>query len=233
MAEPLPEAIKLSIILPVLNEARQLDDALDRLLSHPGLARNCEIIVCDGGSSDSTPEIARSHPCRVLQCERGRARQMNYGAANASGQSLLFLHADSRLPADLDASKILAAEWGFFRLQLSGTEVIYRLIEKAINWRTGLTRVAGGDQGLFFDRELFDRIGGYPDISLMEDVAISKLARRLKAPAIIEQPLTSSSRRWRQRGVLRTILLMWSLRLAFWLGVNPERLHRIYYPQRG
>ncbi len=137
------------------------------------------------------------------------------------------------LPPDLDAGFAEGANWGFFRLRLSGQAPVYRIIESAINLRSRVTRVAGGDQGLFFERDFFLSLGGFPQIPLMEDVAICKSARRLSRPAIIASPVHSSSRRWHDNGVFKTILLMWSLRLAYWLGVNPAKLHRIYYPQGG
>ena len=170
---------------------------------------------------------------RVLSASRGRAAQMNAGAAAARGQTLLFLHADGSLPDPFTLSDLSSADWGFFKLRLGGRPWIYRVIENAINLRTSLTRVAGGDQGLFFSRSFFNSIGGFPSIPLMEDVAISKRARKLSQPMIVEQRIVSSSRRWQQNGVIKTVLLMWGLRLAYWIGVKPERLHRIYYPQSG
>ena len=233
MAEPLADRVNLSIIIPVLNESSGLDSTLARIFARSDLGSGCEVIVSDGGSSDTTLEIAARYPCQILQSPRGRSAQMNAGAAAASGQTLLFLHADSALPDTMPLDSLLAADWGFFKLRLSGNERIFRVIESAINLRTSLTRVAGGDQGLFFSRSLFQSIGGFPAIPLMEDVAVSKRARKLSQPLIVEQRMVSSSRRWQQQGVFRTIVLMWSLRLAYWIGVKPERLHRIYYPQGG
>ena len=224
---------QLSIVVPVLNEADCLGQSLERLFAHSWISDHCEVIVCDGGSTDNSLEIASAYPCRVLQGEPGRALQMNLGAAAARGRRLLFLHADSALPGDLDAGFAPAASWGFFRLRLSGEASVFRVIEAAVNLRRRITRVAGGDQGLFFEREFFLSLGGFPDIPLMEDVAVCKSARRLARPIIIASPVHSSSRRWHDNGVFKTILLMWSLRLAYWLGVNPAKLHRIYYPQGG
>ena len=233
MAEPLPEAPRISIIVPVLNEAACLEQALADLFARPWLRAHCEVIVCDGGSEDGSREIARRHPCRVLRSEPGRARQMNAASRAAAGGTLLFLHADSRLPQEFGECIQDGPDWGFFRLRLDGDGFAFRLIESAINLRTSLTSVGGGDQGMFFSRDLFDRLGGFPDIPLMEDVAMSRAARRLAAPVIVDAAITSSSRRWQQGGIVRTVLLMWSLRLAYWLGVDPARLHRIYYPGRG
>lgn len=233
MAEPLPDRPLISIIIPVLNEADCLDQTLTNLFSRQCVRHRCEIIVSDGGSADGSLDIVRRHPCKVVHGGAGRARQMNSAAGIAQGRILLFLHADSSLPenfADLIGEN---ACWGFFRLRLSGNSLAYRFIETAINLRTRISRVAGGDQGLFFERRFFESLGGYPRIPLMEDIAISKQARRLSPPQFIEPAIISSSRRWQQQGIARTVLLMWSLRLAYWLGVDPERLHRIYYPQRG
>ncbi len=233
MAEPLPDQPRLSIIIPVLNEADCLDQTLASLFNQPWVKHHCEIIVSDGGSDDDSLEIAQRHPCKIVRSGAGRARQMNTASSAARGKTLLFLHADSRLPRDFGDMIDTDASWGFFRIRLSGTGLAYRIIEGAINLRTRISSVAGGDQGLYFERHFFESLDGYPRIPLMEDIAISKKARRLAAPLVIEPAITSSSRRWQQQGIVKTVLLMWSLRLAFWLGVDPQRLHRIYYPQRG
>ncbi|MCP4335707.1 MAG: glycosyltransferase family 2 protein [Gammaproteobacteria bacterium] len=232
-AEPLPEQPQLSIIIPVLNEADCLDQNLTRLFALPWVTSNCEVIVCDGGSRDDSVAIAAGYRCRIVQSDASRAQQMNRGARAALGRQLLFLHADSALPADLDEKFPLTASWGFFRLRLNDDAAVFRMIESAINLRSRFTRVAGGDQGLFFERSFFESLGAFPGIPLMEDIAICKLARRLAQPVVIDSPMCSSSRRWHNNGVFKTIALMWSLRLAYWLGVNPAKLHRIYYPQGG
>ena len=227
------DTTQISIIIPVLNEADSLDQSLARLKEHAWVTNNCEVIICDGGSLDGSVEIALRHTCRIVHSAAGRAEQMNKGAAVAQGHHLLFLHADSVLPADLDQQFPAQARWGFFRLHLDSKARVYRMIENAVNIRSRLTRIAGGDQGLFFKRELFDELGEFPNIPLMEDVAICKLARQKAPPAVIASSISSSPRRWQKNGVLKTILLMWSLRLAYWLGVDPARLQRIYYPKRG
>ena len=233
MAEPLPDHLQFSIIIPVLNEAAFLDQSLARLFALDGVANGCEVIICDGGSEDESLEIAGRYPCRIVHSSAGRAVQMNTASRSARGQYLLFLHADSTLPASFFELFDTRSEWGFFRLRLTGHSVVYRVIEWAINLRTRLSRVAGGDQCLYFDRHFFQSLGGYPEIPLMEDIAISKKARRNTKPAIIDAAVTSSARRWQDNGVATTVFLMWTLRLAFWLGVDPDRLHKIYYPQRG
>ena len=232
MAELLPEKPRLSIIIPVLNEAACLDRSLTDLFSRSWIRQHGEVIVCDGGSDDGSPEIAARHPCRLVHSGAGRALQMNTGSRSAQGDILLFLHADSQLPDKVGELIPAAAAWGFFRLRLDGTAAAFRLIECAINLRTRLSRVAGGDQGLFFSRSLFDELGGFPQIPLMEDVAICKKARRRALPVIVGSSISSSSRRWQENGIVKTIVLMWMLRLAYWLGVDPARLHRIYYPGR-
>ena len=219
----------ISIIIPTLNEAELLDTSLTRLFSIPAVKQHCEVIVCDGGSRDDSAEIAKSHNCRLVLSPAGRALQMNNASKIARGNTLLFLHADSQLPENFHDEINSGAEWGFFQLRLSHQAFIYRAIETCINLRTQISKVAGGDQGLYFQRCFFHSIGGFPQISLMEDIAISKRARRLHAPKVVKQSLISSTRRWQEKGVLRTVFLMWSLRLAFWLGVNPRHLHRIYY----
>jgi len=232
-AELLPDTVAVSVIIPVLNEADCLNQNLTRLFALPFVAEHCEVIVSDGGSEDDSLEIARRHGCRIVHSVAGRAMQMNRGAELADGRQLLFLHADSCLPPDLHEHFPLDSEWGFFRLHLDHQASIFRVIETAVNLRSRITRIAGGDQGLFFSRAFFERLGAFPAIPLMEDIAICKAARRKLAPAIVGSAISSSSRRWLERGILRTILLMWSLRLAYWLGVDPARLHRFYYPQRG
>jgi len=233
VAGHLPDRPRLSIIIPVLNEADCLARTLESIQANSWLRENCEVLISDGGSDDGSLEIAAGYPCEILRGPAGRARQMNAASRNARGERLLFLHADSLLPDDLGDAVYGDAEWGFFRLRLSGEAPVFRVIETAVNWRSRLTRVAGGDQALFFDRRFFESLGGFPQIPLMEDIAICKLARRRAWPHIVDRAVDSSSRRWQRRGIVRTVLLMWWLRLAYWLGADPRRLHRIYYPQRG
>jgi rSAM/selenodomain-associated transferase 2 len=222
---------RLSIVIPVLNEAGRLAQTLENLFADAWLRDHAEVLVSDGGSDDGSLEIAARYPCEIVRGAAGRARQMNAAGERARGERLLFLHADSRLPADIGEVMEAPAKWGFFRLRLSGDGRVLRIIESAVNLRSGITRVAGGDQGLFFERRFFASLGGFPRIPLMEDIAICKRARRLAAPLVTGSRITTSSRRWRQQGVVRTVLLMWWLRFAFWLGADPERLQRIYYPR--
>lgn len=224
--------IPVSFVIPVLNEAAVLPDLLQSLRrAFP----HAELVVVDGGSADDSAALAQALCDRLLHSLPGRARQMNVGAGAARGDYLLFLHADSLPRFAEDALQQVLAErpgWGFCRLQLSGGDWRFRVIGRMINWRSRLTRVATGDQMLFVARDLFRASGGFDEIPLMEDVAYSKRLRRLMPPRILHQAITTSSRRWRDRGVLRTVLHMWLLRLAFVCGVSPERLHRSYYGGR-
>jgi len=222
--------ITTSIVIPTYNEASQLGDTLTALFAT--IDRNrVEVIVADGGSRDQTLDIARQYPCKIISSSTGRARQMNLASQQAQGQWLLFLHADSQLPNDWQTHLGKATNWGFFPVRLSGQARSLRLVEKAMGIRSRLTCIGTGDQGLFFQQAFFRQVGGFADIPIMEDIAICKQARRLASPDIAKSVMTTSSRRWEENGIFKTILLMWGLRLAYWLGASPERLHRIYYPQ--
>ncbi len=227
--EHLPESKRksVSIIIPVYNEASQLHQSLKKLFE-VAQNSNIEVILSDGGSTDNSLAIARQFPCKILNSETGRARQMNAASHHANGDFVLFLHADSSLPDNWLTQIQQSENWGFFPLKLSGRQWLLRVIEIAINWRSRISRVATGDQGLYFRRAFFDDLKGFPDIPIMEDVAISKRARRVSKPSIGRYPVVTSSRRWEQNGILKTVFLMWGLRLAYWLGINPVRLHRFY-----
>jgi rSAM/selenodomain-associated transferase 2 len=220
---------RLSIIIPVVDEAESLGATLPALarLRHAGH----EIVVVDGGSRDDTCRRARPLADRVLVTARSRARQMNAGAAAANGDVLLFLHADSVLPADAAAAVADALRvscWGRFDVRLWGREWSFRVIETFMNLRSRLTGIATGDQAIFVERETFRNVGGFPDIPLMEDVAISRLLKSIARPACLRQRVVTSARRWRHNGIARTMVLMWRLRLAFALGADPRRLARLY-----
>ena len=225
--------MRLSIILPVLNEADTLPATLAAL--QPLRRQGHEILVVDGGSDDGTPAVAARLADRVLTAPRGRGRQMNAGAALASGEVLLFLHADTRLPAAADESIAVALRarsrvWGRFDVRLSGSAWPLRIIEWSMNRRSCLTGMATGDQAIFVTRDAFRRVGGFPELPLMEDLELSRRLKRLSRPACVRPPVITSSRRWEEKGILRTVLLMWSLRLLWFLGVSPQRLVRLYYP---
>ena len=220
----------ISIIIPALNEATSIEATLEPLQSWRQGGH--ELILVDGGSTDDTAAVARPLVDRMLDSARGRARQMNQGAQAATGDVLLFLHADTSLPPRADEMIFQALNlhlWGRFDVRLSGRHWLLRVVERMMNWRSCFSGIATGDQGMFVEREQFERLGGFPDIPLMEDIALSKrLKRESGPPACIHTPLITSSRRWEQYGILRTILLMWRLRLAWFLGVPAHRLARLY-----
>jgi len=213
--------LKLSVVVPVLNEASGMRDALQALA--PLRARGHEVIVVDGGSSDSTADIAAGLCDRVLSAPRGRAAQMNAGARAANGDMLLFLHADTRLPADFTIPD--SAVWGRFDVRIDGRHPLLKVVACAMNLRSRLTGIATGDQAMFVRRAVFP---GFPEIPLMEDVALSKVLKQRGRPTCLHEKVTTSGRRWDERGVLRTILLMWRLRLLYFLGARPEDLARRY-----
>jgi rSAM/selenodomain-associated transferase 2 len=222
----------LSIILPTLNEGAVVARTLQRLQAFRTWGH--EVIVVDGGSFDDTVHVAAPFVDKVIKAARGRARQMNAGAAVARGNVLLFLHADTLLPgsADRAITKALHSkkrrQWGRFDIRLSGRHPLFRMVERAMNLRSRLTGIATGDQAIFVRRDAFERVGGFADIPLMEDVALSRMLRRLSRPACVKKKAVTSSRRWEQQGILRTIIKMWSLRLRFFLGADPARLARHY-----
>ncbi|MCO6413998.1 MAG: TIGR04283 family arsenosugar biosynthesis glycosyltransferase [Thiogranum sp.] len=223
--------MRISIVIPALNEAGSIAATLGALQTlRP---QGHELIVVDGGSEDDTIDHAAPLCDRLLTAPRGRARQMNAGARAASGDVLWFLHADTLAPQRA-AGDLLAAlsrcgcHWGRFDVRLSGRRPLLRVVEAAMNLRSRWSGIATGDQGLFVRRDLFERLGGFPDIPLMEDVAFSRRLKQQGAPACLSTRLVTSSRRWEEYGVLRTVLLMWRLRFAYWRGVSPRQLHAWY-----
>jgi rSAM/selenodomain-associated transferase 2 len=221
---------RLSIVVPAWREAAGIAATLAALA--PLRGRGAEVIVVDGGSDDGTAGIAAALADRVLVSNRGRARQMNAGAAVAQGDTLLFLHADTQLPPNADlliaAALAAGAAWGRFDVRIIGRSAALGVIARAMNWRSRLTGVATGDQAIFVTREAWQRLGGYAELPLMEDVEFSRRARRLSRPACIATPVQTAGRRWDEDGVLRTVLLMWRLRAAYWLGADPAALARRY-----
>jgi rSAM/selenodomain-associated transferase 2 len=221
----------ITIIIPCLDEAETIGAALQALA--PLRERHTEVIVVDGGSTDGTPERARGCADRVISAPRGRALQMNRGAGLASRGILLFLHADSRLPPDADTliERALAEEsrvWGRFDVTIASTRPLLRLTAALMNLRSRLTSVATGDQGIFVRQSAFARVGGYPPIGLMEDIALSRMLKKISRPVCLKPRITTSARRWEKHGIVRTILLMWGLRLAYFLGAHPDRLAARY-----
>jgi len=213
--------------MPCLNEAGGIVAALERL--QPLRRRGIEVIVVDGGSSDGSVALAAALADRVLAAPRGRASQMNAGATVARGPVLLFLHADCALPADgdrliVDGLQAGGKHWGRFDVDLDGDHPLLRLIAYLMNWRSRLTGIATGDQGLFMTRGLFADSGGFPAIPLMEDIALSKSLKTFGAPLCLRARITASGRRWERHGVARTMLLMWRLRFAYFRGAEPADL---------
>ena len=223
--------MSLSIIIPALDEAEHIVATLDSL--QPLRRRGVEIIVADGGSSDNTANLARERADQVLTAPAGRARQMNAGAAAARGEILCFVHADSRLPEGADGLIVdglsrSRRSWGRFDVSIAGTHPMLRVIAQLMNWRSRLTGIATGDQGLFLTRSLFEAAGRFPEIALMEDIALTRQLKRYSPPLCIAHRLMTSGRRWEKHGVWRTMLLMWRLRRAYFFGADPDRLARQY-----
>lgn len=222
----------LSIIVPALNEAAEIVSFLEPL--QPLRREGVELILADGGSRDDTVALAAPLVDRSLTAPRGRASQMNAGASAAQGEVLLFLHADCRLPDGakdliLDGLRETGRSWGRFDVRLSGAQPLLRAIELLMNLRSRLTGIATGDQAMFMTRRAYRAAGEFPAIALMEDVAMSARLKRAGKPLCLKARVTSSSRRWERSGILRTVLLMWRLRLGYFLGADPKRLARIYY----
>ncbi len=225
--------MNLSVIVPVLNEEITVEATLQALVA----LAPYEIIIVDGGSRDRTREICRRFAVEVLSSERGRARQMNFGARRASGDVLLFLHADTRLPEsalrDIDAAlsdpRYLG---GRFDVELPGAHWMFKMIAALINYRSRATKIGTGDQALFVRRDIFDLIGGYPDIPLMEDIVFCRALKGMGNIACLRSRVVTSARRWERDGVWRTILRMWMLKLCYFAGVSPSRLKQFYADTR-
>ncbi len=226
--------LPISIIVPVLNDVTALTELLMELASYQ--KNGHQVIVIDGGSCDGSYEVACKYADRVICSDAGRATQMNAGAKLASHSLFWFLHADSKLPENANFS-ILSAHvrcvsasfWGRFDVRLNSGKIIYRVIEFFMNLRSRVTGIATGDQGLFVSRELFNRAGKYPDILLMEDIALSKNLKHYAKPVCLRNKILVSCRRWDEYGPINTIFSMWWLRLQYFFGADPNRLYKIYY----
>lgn len=229
---------KVSIVVPVYKEGRELAVHLRSLLQ----AHDCkELIVVDASSNNPITESEilpkkfniDFQKLKVIVTDRfGRAHQMNIGARQATGEILLFLHADTQLPKEAitlieDIEKDY--RWGQFKVKLDADDFIFRIVERFMNWRSKLTSIATGDQAIFVNRLEFERMNGYADIPLMEDVELSRRLKKYSQPYVIDNPVITSVRRWQQYGICRTILLMWSLRFLYWIGVNPNHLAKWYH----
>ena len=229
------EGPELTIIIPVLNEADQIEQSLQKLQIMRN--RGVEIIVVDGGSHDASVALAEPLADLVIssgeEISHNRARQMNIGAYYATGRIFLFLHSDTYLPEEAYKLVLSAMElphvWGRFDVKLTGQHFMFRIIEMMMNLRSGLTGIATGDQGIFVTRNAFEKIKGFPDYPLMEDVEISKRLRRLAFPVCLKDKAITSSRRWEKNGIFRTIGLMWWLRFLYFMGAHPRVLVSQYY----
>lgn len=221
--------MNFSIIIPTLNEEKTIESCLSALQP---LRSNCEIIIVDGGSTDNTRVIARSQADKVVSSDKGRARQMNNGARHASGNVLIFLHADTSLPEialQLIQQKLNSSrKWGRFDIQLSGNHFMLKVIAQMMNWRSRLTGIATGDQVIFVTRLAFEKAGQYPEINLMEDIAICKALKKISPPICLKAKVISSGRRWERYGIYKTILLMWNIRLRYFFGADPQTLAFLY-----
>ena len=223
--------VRLSVVMPALNEAAAMAAALQALA--PLAARGAQLLVADGGSQDATAGLAQAGGAQVVHAPRGRALQMNAGAQQARGDILVFLHVDTRLPPDADRlmAQALASGpqvWGRFDVHIEGRPRMLRVIAAFMNRRSRWTGIATGDQALFMTRAAFDAVGGVPAQPLMEDIEMSRRLRPLSRPACLRACVVTSGRRWETRGVWRTVLLMWRLRLAYWRGAAPEHLAELY-----
>ena len=223
-------AAKLTVIVPALNEALAITPMLQSLT--PLRARGVQVIVVDGGSQDDTVALARPLTDHIVTSARGRAQQMNAGAAIANGATLLFLHADTRLPPDADELVLSAVRsgevWGRFDVTIAGRAPMLRLVGALMNLRSRTTGIATGDQAIFVRANIFADVGGFPEQPLMEDIEISKRLKQVARPACLRARVVTSGRRWETHGVWRTIVLMWYLRWRYWRGESPAQLKRAY-----
>jgi len=221
----------ISIIVPILNEAAQLPELLEHLLACK--RASCEVILVDGGSTDQSPEQAEALGFSVVRSKKGRALQMNTGAKFASGDILLFLHADTRLPGNADqiikqAFEDTRSDWGRFNVTISGRAFMFKVIAWFMNHRSRLSSIVTGDQAIFIRKNLFEKMGGFPVQALMEDIEFSKRLKRISKPVALRVKVITSGRRWEQKGIWNTIYLMWSLRFSYWRGASAEELAAKY-----
>ena len=219
----------VSIIIPVLNEENSIKELLQQLQAYR--QQGHEVIVVDGGSHDNTRSVADSLSDKVISSEAGRALQMNNGATQSRHEILWFLHADTIIPENAIEQiqqALNKSDWGRFNVKLSGSHILFRIIETMMNVRSCVSSIATGDQGIFVKRKVFGQVNEYSNIPLMEDVDLSRKLKKLSKPVCLKYTLITSSRRWEKNGISSTILLMWKLRFLYWVGVSPEHLARQY-----
>jgi len=222
---------QLSVIIPALNEAGCIQSTLERL--QPLRLHGHEIILVDGGSTDATLALSQAMVDKILLSPPGRGLQMQAGAAIAHGSVLWFLHADCSIPAGadtliLEALRGTRADWGRFDITFMDQHPLLQCVAWFMNQRARLSGIATGDQGIFVQRTLYERVGGFPSIPLMEDIRFSRSLKKHARPCRITQSLVTSPRRWHAHGILRTIVTMWGLRLGYFAGISPERLAKFY-----
>jgi len=219
-----------TIVIPTLNEEAEIQACLMRLQKFR--EDGFEVIVVDGGSIDKTPQLAEGLCDQLISTRQGRAAQMNAGAVKAKGEFIFFLHVDTQLPEKLpelvSAIEAGTACWGRFDVELSGGHWSFRVIESMMNLRSRLTGIVTGDQVIFVSQKLFREVAGFPDIALMEDIAMSQILNNIVSPLCLRQKVIASSRRWEKHGIINTIVKMWWLRLSYFMGVDPVRLARQY-----
>lgn len=220
----------IAIIIPVLNEAENLTALIDQLSQLKQSV--AEIVIVDGGSTDNTRQMLEDSGMEMVSVPRGRAMQMNAGALHSNAEILLFLHADTELPANaikaIEKAIATGADWGRFDVCISGAHPMFRVIALMMNWRSRLTGIATGDQAIFIRRTVFNVVGGFPEQPLMEDIEISKRLKKISWPVCLPEKVITSSRRWQKHGIWKTILLMWRLRFAYWRGVPAFELAEYY-----
>lgn len=222
---------KIAVIVPVLNEQHAAEALILRLKAVEAAVQ--ELVVVDGGSSDATANILAQAGFRIIHAEAGRGHALNVGAQATMAEILVFLHADTDLPEGWQHSVRQAlsdrnAVWGRFDVRISGASLLLPIVASMMNIRSRLTGIATGDQVIFMSREAYELAGGFPEQLLMEDIEMSRRLKKLSWPACLGSKVTTSGRRWDERGPIRTIFLMWSLRFLYWLGLSPERARRLY-----
>lgn len=225
--------MKIAIVVPVFNEALILPRLIGHLITLKEAAnQDFELVFVDGGSTDNTMALIEDAGLRVINSAKGRAWQMNTGAAQTAADVLLFLHADTQLPNNslksVASSLVDNIYWGRFDVRIAGKPWMLGVVARMMNWRSRLTGIATGDQAMFMTRDAFQKIGGFPEQPLMEDIEASLRLRQLSRPACVASPVITSGRRWETRGVWTTIVLMWRLRWAYWRGQNPQKLAELY-----
>lgn len=222
--------MKISVVIPAFNESDNIIPTLKCLQTLR--SKGHEVILADGHSTDNTIVLAEPLVDKIIHSAKGRAVQMNNAASHAQGEILWFIHADTIVPDNahqLILNKIDNNHWGRFDVRLSGQHFLFRIIEHLMNFRSRVSGIATGDQGIFIRKHIFQKLNGYADIPLMEDIEMSKRLKQISRPACISEKLITSSRRWEKHGIIKTILLMWRLRLAYFLGVSPSKLVTKYY----